>query len=66
MFLKRNLPSFTLFLCALVALWLKNTCNLCNPWLMNYLSAYKAHSTTVEDSLQISPLNYAKRTQFSG
>ncbi|MCK4293419.1 MAG: hypothetical protein KAY65_09495, partial [Planctomycetes bacterium] len=33
-----------------------NPFNQRNPRLMNYLRAYKPHSTTIEDSLQISPI----------
>jgi len=38
---------------ALVALWLKNPFNQRNLRLMKHLHAYKAPSTSVEDSLQI-------------
>jgi hypothetical protein len=49
-----EIPSIALFLCAFCAfLWLKNLFNQRNPRLMNYLRAYTAHSTLVEDSLQI-------------
>ena len=52
-----EIPSITLFLCAFcVFLWLKNPFNQRNPRLIKYLRAYKACSTTVEDSLQICSL----------
>ncbi len=55
-----EIPSITLFLCALCALlWLKNPRNLRNPWLINDLRLFKALynyrdiSTVIEESLQI-------------